>query len=361
MTKKRRFSGYIKDIVITFLILALAIGASFLLEKVFLVWEHISTTFVFAVFLVSILTNGYVYGMISTAVGVLFINFAFTFPYFHFDFSAPESIYSAVVMVIISVITSTLTTKLKKWQKIKVQGEREMMRANLLRAVSHDLRTPLTTIYGSSSAITDNSENLTEEQKISMVKGIKEDAEWLIRMVENLLSITKIDKGRAKILKSPTVLDELVDSVILKFRKRYPAQEVNIEIPEDIVVISMDAILIEQVIINMLENAVKHAKGMTELYFKVTAERGQAVFEIADNGCGIDEERIAKILIGYYNSDESVFDLENRNAGIGLSVCSTIIMAHDGKITAKNLKDGGASFKFALETDSLKGESSVTE
>ncbi len=361
MTKKRRFSKYIKDILITFLILALAIGASFLLEKVFLVWEHITTTFVFAVFLVSILTDGYACGVVATAVGVLFVNFAFTFPYFHFDFSAPESIYSAVVMVIISVITSALTTKLKKWQKIKAQGEREMMRANLLRAVSHDLRTPLTTIYGSSSAIIDNCETLTEEQKISMVEGIKEDAEWLIRMVENLLSITKIDKGRAKILKTPTVLEELVDSVILKFRKRYPTQKVNIEIPEDIVVISMDAILIEQVIVNMLENAVKHAEGMTELSFKVTEERGQATFEIADNGCGIDEERIAKILVGYYNSDESVFDTEKRNAGIGLSVCSTIIMAHDGKIIAENRKDGGASFKFTLKTESLEGESNVAE
>ena len=352
---------HLKDFIITVAIIAFSIGASFLLEKVFFVWEHISTTFVFAVFLVSLLTEGYVYGMVATAVGVLFINFAFTFPYFHFDFSAPESIFSALVMVIISVITSTLTTKLKKWQKIKTQGEREMMRANLLRAVSHDLRTPLTTIYGSSSAIIDNSENLTEEQKTSMVLGIKEDSEWLIRMVENLLSITKIDNGRAKILKTPTVLEELVDSVILKFRKRYPTQVLNIEIPEDIVVISMDAILMEQVIMNMLENAVKHAEGMTELSLKVTEARGQATFEISDNGCGIDEERISKILAGYYSCDESVFDLENRNAGIGLSVCSTIVMAHDGKITAENLKDGGASFKFNLKTESLSGERNVTE
>ena len=361
MSRKRLFNKYIKDVLITLLVIALTIGTSFLLEKVFFVWEHITTTFVFAVFLVSLLTDGYVYGMIATAVGVLFINFAFTFPYFHFDFSAPESIFSAVVMVIISVITSTLTTKLKKWQKIKAQGEREMMRANLLRAVSHDLRTPLTTIYGSSSAIIDNSETLTDNQKISMVEGIKEDAEWLIRMVENLLSITKIDKGRAKILKSPTVLEELIDSVILKFRKRYPTQTVNIEIPENIVVISMDAILIEQVIVNMLENAVKHAIGMTELKLTVSEERGQAIFEITDNGCGIDEERIEKILIGYYNSDESVFDSEKRNAGIGLSVCSTIIKAHDGKIVAENCKEGGAVFRFSLKTESLEGENNVTE
>ena len=182
---------YIKDVLITVAILALTVGASFLLEKVFFVWEHITTAFVFAVFLVSLLTEGYVYGMAATAVGVLFINFAFTFPYFHFDFSAPESIFSAIVMVIISVITSTLTTKLKKWQRIKAQGEREMMRANLLRAVSHDLRTPLTTIYGASSAIIDNSENLTESQKTSMVEGIREDSEWLIRMVENLCLLRK--------------------------------------------------------------------------------------------------------------------------------------------------------------------------
>ena len=95
------------------------------------------------------------------------------------------------------------------------------MRANLLRAVSHDLRTPLTTIYGASSSIIDNYEKFNDTQKMQMLTGIKEDSEWLISIVENLLSITRIDNGNVKLLKTPTVLEELIDAVILKFKKRY--------------------------------------------------------------------------------------------------------------------------------------------
>lgn len=99
------------------------------------------------------------------------------------------------------------------------------MRANLLRAVSHDLRTPLTTIYGSSTTLLENSDAMTEEQKTTIVNGIKEDSEWLVRMVENLLSITRIDSGQVKIIKTPTILDELIDSVILKFKKDIPCKK----------------------------------------------------------------------------------------------------------------------------------------
>lgn len=129
----------------------------------------------------------------------------------------------------------------KRHEAIKAEGEKERMRANLLRAVSHDLRTPLTTIYASSLTLLENRSNLTEEQKIKILQGIQEDADWLMRMVENLLSVTRIDSGRIKIVKTPTVLDELIDSVILKFRKRYPNQDVMLDIPDDIVVIPMYA------------------------------------------------------------------------------------------------------------------------
>ena len=172
-------------------------------------------------------------------------------------------------MLIIAILTSAFTTKMKEWQREKTEGEKERMRANLLRAVSHDLRTPLTTIYGASSSIVMNYEKLTDEQKLQMANGIKEDSEWLIRMVENLLSITRIDSGGVKLLKSPTVLEELIDSVILKFKKRYPEQKVQLDIPDEVIVIPMDAILIEQVIINILENAVHHAKGFTRLGLRV--------------------------------------------------------------------------------------------
>ena len=210
----------LRNISITVDVLALTFGFSYLLQNVFEIGgEHITTIFVFSVFIVSLLTDGYIYGILSTFAGVVLVNYAFTYPYFAFDFMIPANIFSAIVMITISLLTSSFTTKLKKWQVLKAEGEKERMRANLLRAVSHDLRTPLTTIYGASSAILDNNDTLTETQKTNMISGIKEDSEWLIRMVENLLSITRIDSGKVKLIKTPTVLEELIDSVILKFRK----------------------------------------------------------------------------------------------------------------------------------------------
>ena len=181
--------------------------------------------------------------------------------------------------------------------------------------------------------------------------GIKEDSEWLVRMVENLLSITRIDTGAVKILKTPTVLEELIDSVVLKFKKRYPAQNVEIEIPTDMVLIPMDAILIEQVIVNILENAVQHATGMTKLTLRVFTLGNRAVFEIKDNGCGIAPDRLDKIFTGYYTTGTDIADSQRRNAGIGLSVCATIIKAHGGDIKAENIKTGGAAFRFVLDTE----------
>lgn len=337
------------NLMITVLILSCTFFVSILLQSLLGVKEPYSTVFVFAVFLVSLFTDGYIYGIAAAFLSVIAVNFAFTFPYFKINFLIPENFVSALIMIVISVMTSAITTKLKLWQEIKAESEHEKMRANLLRAVSHDLRTPLTTIYGSSSAILDNYNGLSDDSKREMVKGIKDDSQWLIGMVENLLSITRIDSGKVKLIKSSTVSEELVDSVILKFKKRYPDQKVLIDIPDELLIIPMDPILIEQVMINILENAVHHAEGMTEISLSVYKVNNSAVFEIRDNGCGIDNDRIDKIFSGYRRYSEQQFDTKVRNAGIGLSVCASIIKAHGGSISAKNHPDGGAVFSFTLD------------
>lgn len=230
------------------------------------------------------------------------------------------------------------------------------MRANLLRAVSHDLRTPLTTIYGFSETLLEKRASLSEEQQTKMLKGIREDAQWLIRMVENLLSITKIDAEEVRLNKMPIVLDELIDSVLVKFKKRYPQQKIDIDIPSEVVMIPMDALLIEQVIVNILENAVQHAEGMTRLSLKVFILSDQAIFEIEDDGSGISPERLNNIFDGGYSMEAETADANKRNAGIGLSVCASIIKAHGGDIRAENKKDRGALFRFSLATENCENE-----
>ena len=255
-------------------------------------------------------------------------------------------------MISVTLITGTLTTKLKYQEAIRAESERERMRANLLRAVSHDLRTPLTTIYGSSSTILENYSSLSDEQKQKMLMGIKEDSDWLTRMVENLLSVTRLDDKNVKLIKTPTVLDELADSVLVKFKNKYPGCNVKVTLPDEITIIPMDATLIEQVLFNILSNSACHAIGMTEIDFSVSISDGKAVFQISDDGCGIAPERLESIFSGYFTGNNAPSDTKI-NSGIGLSVCHSIIKAHGGDITAVNNDKGGATFRFALETENV--------
>ena len=233
---------------------------------------------------------------------------------------------------------------------MKADAEKERMRGNLLRAVSHDLRTPLTSIYGACSALIENYDELPKEMQLKLLSDVRGDALWLNRMVENLLSVTRVDGDKVRLSKNSTVLEELIDALLVKFYKHYPNQRVNVRIPDDFVSVPMDPVLIEQVLMNLLENAVFHAFGMKNLWLTVEIVGHRAVFTVADDGCGIPSERLPDLFTGLLDSEAPV-DSARSNMGIGLSVCSTIVKAHGGEIRAENRVSGGAAFCFTLELE----------
>ncbi len=341
------------NILISILILAVSFGISLIVQRVFRISDFISSIFILAVFLISLVTEGYAYGIAASLASVVINNYAFTFPYFKLDFLEGGNIISGLIMLSVAIMTSTLTTRMKKQEKIK---ENEKLRANLLRAVSHDLRTPLTTIYGSCSVIIENYDSIKKEQQLKLLGEIREDSENLIRMVENLLSVTKVNDANVRIEKTDTVLEELIDTVIMKFKKSYPDTQIEVNIPEDFVSIPMDSILIRQVLINLMENAAIHAVGMTRLELNVRLEDGGAIFEVADNGCGIPKDRVNNIFSGYVESMKRPADGSRNNMGIGLSVCQAIVRAHGGELTAANRPGGGAVFSFKLEAEGIEDE-----
>jgi two-component system sensor histidine kinase KdpD len=170
-------------------------------------------------------------------------------------------------------------------------------------------------------------------------------------MVENLLAVTKANADGIRLTKTETVLEELIDSTLVKFHRHYPEQTVETSIPEDFISIPMDAMLIQQVLLNLLENAVYHAKGMTELHLQVRVKKKMVLFSVRDNGCGIPEEKRRRMFLGEMDRSKSVADGSRSNMGIGLSVCSAIVKAHGGWIWADNLPDGGALFRFYLSLE----------
>ena len=346
----KKHNHILLDGVFTVCIFLGAFGLNLILQNRFQTQSMTPTIFVLGVFLVSWQTQGYFWGIAASLISVIAVNWAFTRPYWAFDLISMECISSAVVMLIVAIMTGTVTTRLKRQEKLKAEAEKERMRGNLLRAVSHDLRTPLTGIYGACCAMIDNYDELPREKHLKLLRDVRGDAQWLNRMVENLLSVTRVDADQVRLSKHSTVLEELIDALLVKFHKHYPTQKVSVEIPDEFVCIPMDPMLIEQVLMNLLENAVFHAKGMEHLWLKVTLEGNMAVFRVEDDGCGIPADRISRLFTGLLNS-ESPQDAGRSNMGIGLSVCRAIITAHGSDITARNRPEGGAVFCFSLELE----------
>ena len=349
----KKFSGFLKNTAISAGIMLAVCGLNYLLRFVLGIRSMVPMFFVLGVFFISICTEGYLYGVASAFVSAVLVNFMFIKSGDSLTFTF-DVIASAFIILSVALLTCTLTTTLKKGQRIKKASIAEHMRANLLRAVSHDLRTPLTSIYASSSGIIENYDSLDENQKLELVNKIQAESHGLIRMLENLLSVTRVNGQDVKITKVPTVLWELVDSVVVRYNRYFPEQPLDIEIPEEFVTIPMDPMLIDQVIFNVLENANVHAVGLTKLKLKVMLQGDNAVFEISDDGCGISAEKMSRMFEGYFDSSEKNDRNGRRNLGIGLSVCSAIIKAHGGEIFACNNDMGGTSIYFTLKMEGKK-------
>ena len=303
---------------------------------------------ILTVLLISRFTTGYLYGTLAAVLSVVVTNYIFTYPYWAVNFTLSGYPLTFLTMLVVSLVTCTMTTKIKRQEDLRIEAAREKMRANLLRSVSHDIRTPLTSIIGSTSAMIENPD-LPEEDRLLLLTDVRDDAQWLIRVVENLLSITRMGDTTTRLVKNPEPAEEILGAVTAKFRKRYPDVRIRVSVPEDLLFVPMDAVLISQVLSNLLENAVVHGGGhTTEIRLSVRREGPEAVFAVEDNGDGIEHKVLPHLFDGTLAA--AAGDTENggkRNMGLGLSVCQAIIHAHSGSIEAHNLMEG-AEFVFRL-------------
>lgn len=341
------------NFIITSILLAAATAGAVVLNYSTKNTTNISIIYMLAVMLTARFTDGYVPGIISSVFAVIFVNIVFTYPYMELDFTLEGYPLTFVGMLLIASITSTTTTHLKEKnriinerEKLLMDAEKEKMRANLLRAISHDLRTPLTSIMGTSSTYMENQNSLNDQEKAAMVKTIYDDSNWLLNMVENLLSVTRIRDDSTRVSKTLEPLEEVVSEAVQRFRKRLPDANAIVSIPEEFIMIPLDATLIEQVIINLFENAYYHANSTTPIALTVTVNEADACFSVIDQGDGINESYLGTIFDGHAPLANTESDF-HKGMGIGLSICKTIIMAHGGDIYAAN-HENGAVFTFTL-------------
>ena len=369
----------LKDLGKTVLVFALASAFAYILKSVGQAIDIIVVVYMLTVLIVSRITNGYFWGVIASLLGVLSTNFIFTAPYFKFNFILSGYPITFAVMLATSIITSMLTSSYKKQKEaaeemalelqhsyeeqrlIERKAEQEKMKNNLLRAISHDLRTPLTSIKGASAAIIEGGDMLSDETKLKLLNDISNESQWLIRMVENLLSVTHISEDTMKVSKTPEVAEEIIANAVSHFGSTGFSQKLSVEVPDEVLIVPMDATLIEQVLLNLLDNAAKHSGNSTKIVLKLSSDPENAIFQVIDNGKGISEEDLEYIFeYGESRSKDIPLD-SNRGFGIGLPTCRTIIHAHSGEIWIDSEPGKGSSFSFSLPleeylTNDLGGE-----
>lgn len=231
-------------------------------------------------------------------------------------------------------------------QTILLEKQGEQMRSNLLRGISHDLRTPLTGILGASSAILENEDKILPDARRQLLEDIHEDAGWLLRMVENVLSVTKIGNGTPYLKKVPEPMEEVIAQAAKRIRKKYPDVMLRIKVPEELLMVPMDGTLIEQVLLNLLENAVQHG-GKTPVDVTLSSQGDHILLQVRDYGKGIPEQDRDLLFDGFSHRTGESKD-GTRGLGIGLTICRSIILAHGGTIHGNNAPDGGALFAFTL-------------
>lgn len=346
--KRVSWKGIGRNCGITVGILGIATAVCFFLQNFATTDTHVPLLFVLAVLFISRFTDGYLYGMIASMIAVAGVNFVFTYPYFALNFTITGYPLTFLAMLAVAVIVSTLTTQIKQQEQVRLEVEKEKMRGNLLRAVSHDIRTPLTSILGSAAGVLENYDMLAKQEKLELIRDIVEEAQWLIRVVENLLSVTRINGDSTKITTSEEVVEEVIGGAVVKFKKRFPDIEVEVEMPQEVLLVPMDGILIEQVLVNLMENSVLHGKTTKLIRIMVEEAEKKVSFAVEDDGQGIRESVLPRMFEGSLQSREGEEYDSKRNMGIGLSVCMSIVRAHKGNMEACNLEDRGARVAFWL-------------
>ena len=338
---------------------------SFLLHWLGIGKENILMLFIVGVLLVAYCTNGYPYGVTASVVSVMVFNYLFTEPVRTFSISNQDDVILLLFFLVAALISSNLTVRFRKQvevarkneqlaeqltmeqERIKFAMEKEQMRSNLLRSISHDLRTPLTGIAGASSLIAESGDKMDPDRIMSLGKDINEQADWLIQLVENILNMTKIDSGKLVVEKKPEAVEDVITNALAYVKGRRKLRRVEIDIPEEMLLVEMDGKMIVQVLVNILDNAIKHTREDGVILIKAETDEKGVWFYVEDNGTGIEAE-IKDRIFDEFVTFRPVSRDTGKGIGLGLAICKAIVTAHGGRIEAANRDEGGASFRFFL-------------
>lgn len=265
--------------------------------------------------------------------------------------SSEKSLLEAMLSQISFAIEKYTLNESKKMALM--QAENERFRANLLRAVSHDLRTPLTSISGSASSILNN--DFDEDTKKKLISDIYDDSIWLINLVENLLSASRLDDGKVQLKTEPQLVEDIINEAVTHVNRKILNFNLKIDLDNDFIMADVDVRLIVQVLINILDNAIKYTDEGTDIVIRSFTKGKKVIIEVLDNGLGISKENQECIFDMFFTSSENKGD-SRRGIGLGLALCKSIINAHGGEIYVRNNKPKGTVIGFTLTKVEVNNE-----
>ncbi len=340
-----------QDLLVTLLILAAGTAIGNIFWQFAFTKANIISVYVLGALLTSLFTKSYFCGVFSSVVSVLLFNFFFTEP--RLTLHAYEKGYpiTIAIMLIVSIITVTLAIQnirnIEEKERAALLAKNEQLRADLLRAISHDLRTPLTSISGNAANLLANDTRLEEDTRHQIFLDIYDDSIWLINLVENLLSITRIEDGRMNLRLSTELVGEVIEEALRHTNRQSDEHTIRMELPDELLLARMDARLIVQVLINLVDNAVKYTPAGSTITVSAREQDGFAAISVLDDGPGIAPEIRSHVFEMFYTGEHKVAD-SRRSLGLGLALCKAIVDAHGGTITLADNPPHGCNFTFTV-------------
>ena len=238
-------------------------------------------------------------------------------------------------------------------EEAKLLAENEKLRSNLLRSISHDLRTPLTAISGNAGILLSDSESLPPETRNQMYSDIYDDAAWLYNLVENLLAVTRIEEGRMKLNTQPQLVEEMVSEALQHISRKRSEHTITVFHQDELLLAKCDARLIVQVIINLVDNAIKYTPVGSHIEITTKGEEGRVVVSVADDGPGISDDEKERVFQMFYTGSNPIAD-SRRSLGLGLGLCKSIITAHGGVISVADHQPNGTVFTFTVPSGEVE-------
>ena len=238
-------------------------------------------------------------------------------------------------------------------QAIELETQQERLRSNLLRAISHDLRTPLTSISGNAGVLMEKSIVLDEEKKQELYRSIYDDSMWLVNLTENLLSITRIENGTMHLQMGAELMDDVFQEALAHVDRQSKDHHISVELPDDLLLAKMDVRLIVQVIINIVNNAIKYTPAGSHIILRAEKQGAKVAVSISDDGPGISDEAKIHLFDMFYTASQGKPD-NRRGLGLGLNLCRSIVTAHGGEITVTDNIPHGSIFTFTLPLEEVE-------